>query len=364
MVGTSAAIETVRRLAARIAQADAKVLITGESGVGKELVARYVHACSPRRGRPFIAVTCAGMTEGLLESELFGHIRGNFTGAYRGKLGKVQLAHRGTLFVDEVGEMSPRMQALLLRFVENGDVPAVGAGATPTRVDVRVIAATRRDLSQLAAAGQFREDLVYRLRVLHIPVPPLRERREDVRALVAHLTAGRSVAFAEEALDALERYPWPGNVRELQNVVEQLVWASASRFVTTEDLPAAIRGGLAGSARPAGERRRERADELFAGVTSGAIRFWDDVYETFIRRDLTREDLRGLVRRGLAATGGSYRRLLALFRLEPGDYKRLLNFLAAHGCAVDYREFRHLTRGGTLGAADALGGPGPVPSGT
>ncbi len=230
-------------MAARAAESPAKVLITGESGVGKDVVARYIHSHSSRRLAPFVAVNCAGVTETLLESELFGHVKGSFTGAYRDKRGKLQLAHRGTLFLDEVGEMSLRMQALLLRFLENGEIQAVGSDQSQARVDVRVVAATNRNLNDLVAAGQFREDLLYRLRVIHLHVPPLRERAEDVQALMRHFlaVAERDLSFTDEALRALLTYRWPGNVRELRNVVEQLVWLSAGGVVGVEHLPVSMR---------------------------------------------------------------------------------------------------------------------------
>src|SRR4051794_36217356 len=227
-VAASPVMQELLSIAEQSAESNAKVLITGESGVGKDVVARYIHSCSSRRREPFVAVNCAGITETLLESELFGHVKGSFTGAYRDKRGKLQLAHRGTLFLDEVGEMSLRMQALLLRFLENGEIQAVGADHARTTVDVRVVAATNRNLGEMVTSGQFREDLLYRLRVIHIHVPPLRERREDIGVLVAHLgaRAPRPVSFSDEALRILERYRWPGNIRELQNVVEQSIWMS------------------------------------------------------------------------------------------------------------------------------------------
>ncbi len=171
MVVASPAMMELLSMADRAAESPTKVLITGESGVGKDLVARHIHNQSPRKAAPFVAVNCAGLTETLLESELFGHVKGSFTGAFRDKRGKIQLAHRGTLFLDEVGEMSLRMQALLLRFLENGEIQAVGSDQPQTQVDVRVVAATNRNLNDLVAAGQFREDLYYRLRVIHLRVP-------------------------------------------------------------------------------------------------------------------------------------------------------------------------------------------------
>ena len=199
------------RHAERVARSDAKVLITGESGTGKDVIARHVHCNSARRSREFVAVNCAGVAESLLESELFGHLKGSFTGAYRDQPGKLQLAHGGTLFLDEVGEMSLKMQALLLRFLENGEIQPVGADLTTTSVDVRVITATNRNLSELVGSGQFREDLLYRLRVVHLHVPPLRERPEDVKELADHFMRrlGREVELTEDAWKALQRHRWP-----------------------------------------------------------------------------------------------------------------------------------------------------------
>jgi transcriptional regulator with PAS, ATPase and Fis domain len=328
-------------MAERAAQSPGKVLITGESGVGKDVVARFIHSQSLRRHAPFVAVNCAGLTETLLESELFGHVKGSFTGAYRDKRGKIQLAHRGTLFLDEVGEMSLRMQALLLRFLENGEIQAVGSDETQARVDVRVIAATNRNLGDLVATGQFREDLLYRLRVIHLHVPPLRERPEDVDALAKHFLAraGRELTFTDDARRAFMKYRWPGNVRELLNVVEQLVWLSPSGVVEVEHLPAAMRNGPALMA-PLDERRRQVADDLYEAVVKQGKPFWDYVYPMFLSRDITRQDLRDLVRRGLKESRGRYKDLLTLFGMTSRDYRRFMNFLAAHECGVSFREFR------------------------
>jgi transcriptional regulator with PAS, ATPase and Fis domain len=333
-----ALMETARR----VAVSEGKVLITGESGVGKDVIARHIHAHSRRSTRPFVAVNCAALTDSLLESELFGHVKGSFTGAYRDKPGKLQTAHRGTIFLDEVGEMSLRMQAMLLRFLENGEIQAVGAEGNTTRVDVRVIAATNRNLPELIAAGQFREDLLYRLRVIHLEVPPLRERREDIRSLVTHFVAatGRPVSFTEEAMQLLIRYRWPGNVRELHNVVEQTVWLAEGEVVDVGQLPASIRT-VAPTMVPVRERRCQVADELYTAIVTAGYSFWDHIYPLFLSRDITRHDMRELVRRGLATTRGNYRALLKLFGMSSRDYKRFLNFLAAHDCRADFREFRN-----------------------
>jgi transcriptional regulator with PAS, ATPase and Fis domain len=342
VVGSPAMTELLS-MAERAARNPMKVLITGESGVGKDLVARYIHNYSPRRSAPFIAVNCAGLTETLLESELFGHVKGSFTGAFRDRRGKIQLAHRGTLFLDEVGEMSLRMQALLLRFLENGEIQAVGSDQPQTQVDVRVVAATNRNLSDLVAAGQFREDLYYRLCVIHLQVPPLRERPEDIQALMQHFLArsGRPLTFTDAATRAFLGYRWPGNVRELLNVIEQLVALSETGIVDAEDLPVAMRRAQAVIV-PIDDRRRQVADDLYDALVKQGASFWNHVYPMFLARDITRRDLRELVRRGLKETRGRYKSMLTLFGMSSGDYRRFMNFLAAHECGVAVREFRGL----------------------
>ena len=186
LIGTSRAIQSLREDIAAATRTDAKVLITGESGVGKEIVSRLIHSAGARGTYPLVTVNCAAITETLLESELFGHARGSFTGAYRDRVGVFEMAHRGTVFMDEIGETSPRMQSLLLRFLESGEIQRVGATRSNAHVDVRVIAATNRDLLQAVSAKTFREDLYYRLNVIHLTVPPLRERAADIASLLEH----------------------------------------------------------------------------------------------------------------------------------------------------------------------------------
>src|SRR5262245_36359193 len=289
-VVASAGMTDLLHLAERAAASDAKILVTGESGVGKDIVARYVHNHSTRRNAEFVPVNCAGITETLLESELFGHVKGSFTGAYRDKVGKLRMAHCGTLFLDEVGEMSLRMQALLLRFLENGEIQAVGSDAARTTVDVRVVAATNRNLGDLVTQGRFREDLLYRLRVIHLHVPPLRDRLEDIRPLAMHFFArsGRLVSMTDDAWQALERYSWPGNVRELQNVVEQMAWLSGSpnEPLGIDQVPAAVKQTQAGTTpspgAPMRERRRQIADELYQALTQGGYSFWQHIHPLFL----------------------------------------------------------------------------------
>jgi DNA-binding NtrC family response regulator len=341
---SSASMAALVEAADRAAVSDGKVLITGESGVGKDLIARRIHARSRRSSHAFVPVNCAGLSESLLESELFGHVKGSFTGAYRDKLGKLQTAHRGTIFLDEVGEMSLRMQAMLLRFLENGEIQAVGSDSRLTTVDVRVIAATNRNLPDLIAAGQFREDLLYRLRVIHLEVPALRQRKDEIPVLVNHFIArtNRRANFTAAALEALCRYRWPGNVRELQNVVEQTMWLSHGDLIDVAQLPEILRVPSQ-SVRPTSERRAQVADELYTALVSGGYSFWDHIYPLFLSRDITRHDMRELVRKGLTTTRGNYRALLKLFGMSNQDYKRFLNFLAAHDCGADFRAFRHGT---------------------
>jgi DNA-binding NtrC family response regulator len=210
------------------------------------------------------------------------------------------------------------------------------------RVDVRVVAATNRNLAEMVSSGQFREDLLYRLRVIHLHVPPLRERPEDVQLLVKEFinASQRTVRFSEPALRVLEQYRWPGNVRELQNVVEQMVWMTESDVIEAEQLPAALRT-QSQTVLSMRERRCQVADQLYQALVNGGYSFWQHIYPLFLSRDVTRHDIRQLVRRGLATTHGNYRALLKLFGMPSRDYKRFLNFLAAHDCRTDFREFRN-----------------------
>ena len=212
-----------------VAPTDSTVLIRGETGTGKELIARALHDLSPRRDRTFVKLNCAAIPTGLLESELFGHEKGAFTGAITQKIGRFELAHQGTLFLDEVGDIPPELQPKLLRVLQEQEFERLGSTRT-IRVDVRLVAATNRDLAQMVADGQFRSDLYYRLNVFPVVLPPLRERRDDIPLLVRHFTQqfarrmGRRIETIPAAvMDALVRYPWPGNIRELQNVIERAV---------------------------------------------------------------------------------------------------------------------------------------------
>jgi len=346
LIGKSEVMVNLLSELRRLSDTDAKVLITGESGVGKELVASFLHATSRRASRPFVAVNCAGMPETLLESELFGHMKGSFTGAYRDKPGKFEMAHTGTLFLDELGEMTLRMQGLLLRVLETGELQKVGADRITTRVDARVVAATNRDLPSLIRQGLFREDLYYRLNVIHIHVPPLRDRPEDI-PLLADFFLQRTVKngapprrFAPEVHAAMQMWSWPGNVRQLDNVVQRLAVNSRSEVISLADLPPEIQPSTAVALpQPRRERRRTVADVLYERMRAGAS-FWDVIYRPYMDREITKADVRGVVQKGLEAATGNYRVVTRLFNVAPSDYKRFLNFLRKHRCLLPYREFR------------------------
>jgi DNA-binding NtrC family response regulator len=347
LVGESAQIATLRAQIERVAQKDAKVLITGETGVGKEIVAQCIHASSRRSRGRFVDVNCGGLTETLLESELFGHVRGSFTGAYRDKAGKLELAHDGTIFLDEVGEMTLRMQGLLLRFLETGELQKVGSDAGGRKVNVRVIAATNRTLGDLVTQGAFREDLYYRLNVIHIEVPPLRERPEDISVLLEHFlrvftrdAACEIRTISEEAMSVLTRYKWPGNVRELVNVVERMTITCNGPVATIDDLPTEMWQQNGTDLRPARERRRTPADDLYHRLTKEGESFWVAVYPLYMERKITRETLRELIRQGLLEARGNYRVVARMFNLQAGDYKRFLSFLRKHECNLPFQEFR------------------------
>ena len=347
LIGASHQMMELRQEIERIARSDAKVLITGESGVGKELVARAIHANSPRVERAFVPVNCAGLPETLLESELFGHVKGSFTGAYRDKPGKLETADLGTIFLDEVGEMTLRMQGLLLRFLETGELQKVGSERAGRRVDVRVVAATNRNLQDLIAQGQFREDLYYRLNVIHFWVPPLRERKEDIPGLIQYFLSrfasnGYLVKGIDpEAFQALCDYPWPGNVRELENVVERLIVTGRHEQVRPEDLPPEIRmksGGL--GLKPKRERRKTVVDDLYKRLRDDRESFWTAVYPLYMAREITRQNVRDVIRKGLEEAKGNYKIVCKLFNIESADYKKFLNFLRKHDCQLPFKEFR------------------------
>jgi two-component system, NtrC family, nitrogen regulation response regulator NtrX len=279
LIGEGPAMQQVRELIARVAPTEARVLITGESGTGKELVAAAIHAASERHQRAFVTVNCAAIPRDLVESEMFGHERGAFTGATERRLGRFELAHGGTLFLDEVGDLSHEAQAKLLRTLETGELQRIGAEDV-LRIDTRVVAATNRKLDEAVDQGAFREDLYFRLNVFPIELPPLRDRLEDLPALVVHLAERvrprHAATFTEDALEALAGYSWPGNVRELANLIERLSILSGP----VVDAPAVRQVLRAGSAPPAqippltalqGRSLSDALDEVERGLITSAL---------------------------------------------------------------------------------------------
>jgi two-component system nitrogen regulation response regulator NtrX len=282
LVGESGGLAGVKALITKVGPTAARVLITGGNGTGKELVARALHDASPRKAGPFVEVNCAAIPGELIESELFGHMKGSFTGAFADRAGKFEQADGGTLFLDEIGDMAANAQAKVLRALQQGVVTRIG-GARNIEVDVRVVAATNKDLHAEIAVGRFREDLLYRLNVVEIAVPPLRERLEDVPVLVRHFTGllakGAGVAvkpFEDAAIARLQRHGWPGNVRELRNVVERALILAPGKTVTAADIERLLpEGGDGAAARPAG------AAASAAGGGSGAGFMYAPTFETF-----------------------------------------------------------------------------------
>jgi len=274
IVGRSYAIRAVTDKIEKVAKTPARVLITGENGTGKELVARAIHKQSQRAERPFVEVNCAAIPSELIESELFGHMKGSFTGAVSDRAGKFEQADTGTLFLDEIGDMSLALQTRLLRVLAESEFFRVG-GQSPIRVDVRVIAATHQDLGQGAATGRFREDLYHRLNVMRIEVPPLRQRREDIRELsrfyleqAANELGVASKTLSADTVEALQRYDWPGNVRELVNVCRRLTVTAAGREIVAHDLPSELGGVASQSGADWTAGLSQWAEAQLAGVES------------------------------------------------------------------------------------------------
>ncbi|HZJ32992.1 MAG TPA: sigma-54 dependent transcriptional regulator [Vicinamibacterales bacterium] len=321
MVGESPGMARLREQVAMAAPTNGRVLVFGENGTGKELVARNIHALSLRRTGPFVEVNCAAIPEELIESELFGHVRGAFTGAVADRRGKFELAHGGTIFLDEIGDMSLKTQAKVLRVLQEQVMEAVG-GSTRIRVDARVVAATNKDLRAEIKAGRFREDLFFRLNVVPISVPPLRERREDIALLADHFMAmlareygRRAKRFETDAVEALQRYPWPGNVRELRNVIERLMIMVPGERVTARDL-------------------------LFLDQSAGSVAVEDTSPASIMPLHDARDDFeRQYILRALAAQQGNISRTADVLGVERSNlYRKMRSFGIAPRRAEDDAE--------------------------
>ena len=347
-LGESDVARALENEVAIAARSDAKVLITGESGVGKEIAGQLIHALSSRARGPMITINCAGVPDSLLESELFGHMRGSFTDAYRDQRGWLEQADGGTVFMDEIGEMSLRMQALLLRFFESGEIQRVGSDRRNTRVNVRLVAATNRNLLERIAANEFREDLYYRLNVIHIEIPPLRARRDDIPSFIAHFVNVYAQVHAKSpmtvdaaALQALQAYQWPGNVRELKNLVERTVVRARKSVIELADLPQEVVLATSKGAAFAGRVTQvDRVGYALDRMTRHGEDFWSAVHGPFMAHDLTREELRNIVSHGLTQTKGSYRLLVEMFHMPQSDYRRFLSFLRKHDCNMPFQRYR------------------------
>ena len=332
LMGTSDAIRHLRHAVAAASASDAKVLITGDTGTGKEVVAQLVHAQSARARRQLIALNCAGIPDSILESELFGHERGSYTGADSDREGLLAQAHGGTVLLDEVGETSLRMQAALLRFLDSGEIQRIGS-RSKTCVDVRLIAATNRNLARSVATKEFRLDLFYRLNVLHLRTTALHERREDIPVLLTHFldVCSRSYkhplpTLTTEAQDALMQHEWPGNVRELKNVAERLVVRRAERILEARDVWRAIMPRREAAAHPPGADA-SRVAELYRRLTEVGEPFSSVVQGPYTTHDLTRDDIRAVLSRGLHDTQGDYQHLVQLFNMDARACTWMMDFL-------------------------------------
>ena len=311
MVGGSPRMREVYQFVSKVAPTDSTVLIRGESGTGKELVARAIHRNSPRAAMPFLAINCAALTETLLESELFGHEKGAFTGAFAQKRGKLELADRGTVFLDEVGEMPPACQARLLRVIQEREFERVG-GTRQIRSDIRLIAATNRDLEAAIERGTFRKDLYYRLNVVSVTMPPLRDRREDIPLLASHFVAKhgkrarrRVTGIAREALACLQAHDWPGNVRDLENAIERAVVLGSTDLILAEDLPEAVLESAPHGAGPIGGYhetiRNEKMRVILAALDQAEGSFTEaakllGIHPNYLHRLVRNLNLRGAIK--------------------------------------------------------------------
>jgi DNA-binding NtrC family response regulator len=306
LIGGSAAMRGVYATTRRVAVSNASVLLLGETGTGKELIAKAIHQLSPRGSGPFVRVNCGALSESLLESELFGHVRGSFTGAVANRTGRFEAAHTGTIFLDEINSTTPKLQVKLLRVLQEREFERVGDTET-IRVDTRVIAASNRDLLDEVARENFREDLYYRLNVVPIQLPPLRARRDDIPLLVSHFLEHYNdqndryvVHIQKEAAEALSKYHWPGNVRELQNVVERCVVMAVGDELTLDLLPPAMRGDRAAPAAPG---RGGDLDSLARDLVEQGMTTAGPNDENLFDRIVSRVE-RELIAQMLAACGG------------------------------------------------------------
>ena len=334
IVGNSRPIQDLCAHIARISDNSATVLIQGETGTGKELVARAIHKLSSRSKGPFIPIDCGAISEGLLESELFGSKRGSFTGAIADRPGVFEAAHTGTLFLDEISNLNLAMQAKLLRVLQEKEIRRIGETRN-RQVDVRLVAASNSNLKQLVASGSFRQDLLFRLDVIAVNLPPLRSRREDIPMLAAYFLKQLNSAhkadkvLGPKALEPLLTHHFPGNVRELQNCVERGYFTTSGKTI----LSIPMEGSTV-------EESVNEARKWLSDLADGRRNFWTEVHDRYKRRDISREKVVALVDLGLRTTRGSYKNLASLIHLQEGEYRRLMDFLRRNNCLLDFRPYR------------------------
>jgi transcriptional regulator with PAS, ATPase and Fis domain len=334
IVGNSRPIQELCALITRISNNGATVLIQGETGTGKELVARAIHKLSSRSKGPFIPIDCGAISEGLLESELFGSKRGSFTGAIADRPGVFEAAHTGTLFLDEISNMNLAMQAKLLRVLQEKEIRRIGE--TRNRpVDVRLVAASNTNLKQLVAEGSFRQDLLFRLNVIAVSLPPLRSRRDDIPMLASYFLKRLNFAhkaakvLGPKAIESLLTHRFPGNVRELQNCVERGFFTTPGQTILSipiEDSP--------------GEESVTEVRKWLADLADGKRNFWTEIHDRYKRRDISREKVVALIDLGLRTTRGSYKNLASLLHIQEREYRRLMDFLRRNNCLLDFRPYR------------------------
>jgi DNA-binding NtrC family response regulator/serine/threonine protein kinase len=334
IVGNSRPIRDLCDHISRIANTTATVLIQGETGTGKELVARAIHKLSSRSKGPFVPVDCGAISEGLLESELFGSKRGSFTGAIADRPGVFEAANTGTLFLDEISNMNLAMQAKLLRVLQEKEIRRVGETRNRS-IDVRLVAASNTNLKQLVAEGSFREDLLFRLNVIAVTIPPLRSRRDDIPMLASHFLKKLNSAhkaskvFGTKALESLLTYSFPGNVRELQNSVERGFFTSSGQTIRSIPIEA-----------PPSEESVNEVRKWLSELADGRRNFWTEIHDRYKRRDISREKVVALIDLGLRTTRGSYKNLASLLHIQDREYRRLMDFLRRNNCLLDFRPYR------------------------
>ena len=347
LIGDSPIFSRLRDQVDRVGMLEVPALVMGEPGSGRSLLVRALHQASARRDEPVVALSCGDMPETLLETELFGCLKGSVVGASSDRAGVLDLAHGGTVLLEDLDEMPLRTQELLARFIESGEVKRVGTFGGAILADVRVVASASATLRDRVTQGQFLEELWSQFAGSTLAIPALRERRDDIPILIDYFAAAYCAAlgkpeviFAPDAMQALMEFSWPGNVRELRSVTERLVGNARSLVIAADELPVGIRPRRTGAARRGRERRRAVGEELFVRLITNGESFWSCVYPLFMEREITRTDVRDLVRRGLEVARGNSETLVRLFNMPAADHKRFVGFLRKYDCQLPIKSAR------------------------